>query len=92
MPLSQLNQLSILRDILSDHQSDCCGSVAECEQVERLVKSLLANGTDYQHLAPVLTQIYEYSQNGVNTSDLDSHITAHQEELSGWLSDIDTMF
>ncbi|MEH7583434.1 YtzH-like family protein, partial [Priestia megaterium] len=29
--------MNILKDILSNHQSDCCGTVAECEQVERLI-------------------------------------------------------
>lgn len=35
MPLNAEHQMNILKDILSNHQSDCCGTVAECEQVER---------------------------------------------------------
>ena len=40
MPLSHEHQISLIKDILNNHQTDCCGSVAEYEQVERLVKSL----------------------------------------------------
>ena len=43
MPLSHEHQMSLLKDILTNHQTDCCGSVSECEQVERLVKSLMIN-------------------------------------------------
>ncbi len=89
MPLSQQHQVSILKDILNDHQNDCCGSVSECEQVERLVKSLLANGQLTQEIIPILNEIYTYSQNGKYTADLDSHISEHQEQLSQWVSSID---
>ena len=78
MPLSQQHKVTILKDILTNHQSDCCGSVSECEQVERLVKSLLANGQVNEQIIPTLNEIYTYSQNGINTDNLDNHINTHQ--------------
>lgn len=92
MPLSQHNQLTLLTDILNNHQSDCCGSVAECEQVERLVKSLLTNSEVSDDLKPILNEIYQYGQNGKYTSDLDNHITAHQGQLSQWVNNVNEFF
>ena len=43
MPLQYQDQVSLLKDILTNHQTDCCGSVSEYEQLERLIKSLLVN-------------------------------------------------
>ena len=88
MPLSQQHQVTILKDILMNHQSDCCGSVSECEQVERLVKSLLANGQVNEQIIPILNDIYTYSQNGINTDNLDNHINTHQAQLSSWVDSI----
>ncbi|PLS14891.1 hypothetical protein CVD28_25565 [Bacillus sp. M6-12] len=89
MPLSQENQVELLKDILNNHQTDCCGSVAECEQVERLVKSLMVNSSVKQNVKAVLQEIYSYSQNGINSSDLNQYITSHQGRLSQWVDDID---
>jgi len=89
MPLSQQHQVTILKDILLNHQSDCCGSVSECEQVERLVKSLLANGQVNEQIIPILNEIYTYSQSGKNTDNLDGHIMTHQSQLSNWVDSID---
>ena len=89
MPLSQQHQVTILKDILTNHQSDCCGSVSECEQVERLVKSLLANGQVSEQIIPILNEIYTYSQNGINTDNLDNHINTHQNQLTSWVDSID---
>ncbi|RFU69735.1 YtzH-like family protein [Bacillus sp. V59.32b] len=89
MPLSHENQVSLLKDILSNHQSDCCGSVSECEQVERLVKSLMVNADINQNVKTVLEEIYRYCQNGINSSNLDAHITSHQNQLNTWIDDID---
>lgn len=89
MPISHEHQMSLLKDILTNHQKDCCGSVAECEQVERLVKSLMINMDIDSNVKTILTEIYEYSQTGIGTADLDAHISTHQNELSQWVDDID---
>lgn len=89
MPLEQRDQMNLLKDILSNHQTDCCGSVSECEQLERLVKSLMVNGQVDHNVKNILEEIYTYSQNGIRTSELDAHIESHQQQLDGWVSEID---
>ena len=88
MPLSHHDQVTLLKDILSNHQTDCCGSVAECEQLERLIKSLMVNNQVDQNVKSILQEVYHDSQAGAQTADLDGHITAHQENLSQWVDDI----
>jgi hypothetical protein len=88
MPLSHRDQVQLLTDILSNHQVDCCGSVSECEQLERLVKSLMANNNVNENAKTVLQEIYEYSQHGIQSSDLDKHIESNQERLSQWVNDM----
>ncbi|MBS4175974.1 YtzH-like family protein [Lederbergia citrea] len=88
MPLSHHDQVHLLQDILVNHLEDCCGSVSECEQLGRLVKSLLVNQSVAPEMQPLLENIYAYCQTGKNTADLDNHINAHQEELSQWVGQI----
>ncbi|NHM33099.1 YtzH-like family protein [Neobacillus terrae] len=89
MPLSHHDQVTLLKDILNNHQTDCCGSVAECEQLERLVKSLMVNTQINQNVKTILEEIYEYGQHGAQSADLDQHITSNQDRLSDWVSNID---
>ncbi|HJV31004.1 MAG TPA: YtzH-like family protein [Bacillales bacterium] len=89
MPLSHQDQVNILKDILSNHQSDCCGSVSECEQLERIIKSLMVNTQIDQNVKNILQEVYKYGQNGAETQDLDQHILANQENLSHWVNQID---
>ena len=85
MPLQYQDQVNLLKDILTNHQTDCCGSVSECEQLERLIKSLMVNSNIDQEVKPVLEQIYSYSQDGINSSSVDQHIESHQTQLSQWV-------
>lgn len=89
MPLSHDDQVTLLKDILNNHQADCCGSVAECEQLERLVKSLMVNTQVDENVKTILQEVYEYSQHGAETADLDLHILSNQDNLSQWVSNID---
>jgi hypothetical protein len=91
MPIDYTHQMDILKDILSNHQMDCCGTVAECEQLERLIQSLIANPNIDQSVKQVLTDIYSYSQDGKYTQHLDNHILSHQNQLSQWIDDIDQL-
>lgn len=89
MPINHEDQIHLLKDILNNHQTDCCGSISECEQLERLIKSLMINTSIDQNIKAVLEEIYNYSQRGINSSDLDQHIESHQQQLSQWVSNID---
>lgn len=90
MPLNQQHQLEILKDILVNHQSDCCGTVSECEQLERIVQSLLANDAIASDVKTMLNDVHYYSQTGKMSPDLDNHISGHQEQLSQWISGMDS--
>lgn len=89
MPLNEQHQLTILQDILKNHQLDCCGTVSECQQLERLIQSLLGNDNVDQQIKNTLLDVYTYSQNGQNTKNMDQHINQHKEELSMWIDSID---
>lgn len=88
LPLDHNHQVSILKDILSNHQMDCCGTVAECEQLERLIKSLMTNSNIDSSFKNVLPNIYTYSQSGKNSTNLESHINDHQQQLTQWIDNI----
>lgn len=88
MPLQYQDQLNLLIDILNNHQEDCCGSVSECEQLERLIKSIMTNSNMNQNDLQILNQIYSYSQNGKYSANLDQHIESHQQQLSQWVDNI----
>lgn len=91
MPLTHQDQVNLLKDILSNHQTDCCGSVSECEQLERLVKSLMVNNNINNNVKSVLQEIYDYSQHGIRSTDLNQHIESNQHQLSDWVNDIDQL-
>ncbi|MEC2077411.1 YtzH-like family protein [Metabacillus fastidiosus] len=90
MPLDYGHQLGLLKDILLEHQSDCCGTVAECEQLERVIKSLLANTNVNENIKNILEPIHTYSQTGKNSPQLNDHIESHQNILTEWINDIDS--
>ncbi|MFD2446447.1 YtzH-like family protein [Bacillus sp. CGMCC 1.16607] len=89
MPINHQDQVNLLKDILTNHQSDCCGSVSELEQLERLAKSLMVNNDVQDPVKNVLQNIYTYSQDGVNAANLDEHITTNQDQLAQWVNHID---
>ncbi|MGD6816918.1 YtzH-like family protein [Metabacillus sp. 84] len=90
MPLDYHNQVTLLKDILTEQQADCCGTVAECEQIERLIKSLMVNSNVTKDVKNVLQNIYEYSQRGKSAPEINEHITSQQENLTQWIQDIDS--
>ncbi|GIN88152.1 hypothetical protein J6TS2_45380 [Heyndrickxia sporothermodurans] len=92
MPITHYDQISLLKDILNNHQIDCCGSISECEQLERLIKSLLMNPNINDTVKTVLLEVYNYSQNGQNTNNLDHHIQSNQENLTQWVTQMNSFF
>lgn len=86
MPLSSNDQLHVLYDIISEHSEDCCGSVSECQQIQRIVQSLQTkNGLSS---ADLLNNIYSYSKQGESVNDLNQHINNHQSQLTDWANSI----
>jgi hypothetical protein len=85
MPLDHIHQMQLLKDLLEDHDSDAAGTVAEYEQIERTVKSLLADESIDESFKAVLMDVYEYGQKGKNTNRPESHIQNHRERLAEWI-------
>lgn len=90
LPITHEHQLNLLKDILNNHQIDCCGSVSEYEQLERLITSLKTNANVDQNILPILEEIHRYSEKGIQSSNLDSHIISFQNQLSQWVNDINS--
>ena len=88
MGLNRQHQLQLIKDILTDHQLDCCGTVAEYEQVGRVIQLMLAKENLDAVVRQLLTDIYDYSQKGTSVSSIDAHIEAHQSHLSNWVENI----
>jgi hypothetical protein len=88
MGLNRQHQLQLIKDILTDHQLDCCGTVAEYEQVGRVIQLMLAKEDLDADIRQLLTDIYDYSQKGTSVSSIDAHIEEHQSHLSEWVENI----
>jgi hypothetical protein len=87
MPINTKDQLTILNDILQNQLDDCCGTVSECQQIQRLIQSILAK-TDSMQLSTALQDIYQYSQTAVNSPDLDGYVSNNQHQLSSWIDTV----
>jgi len=89
MKLDVNNQLILLHDILDEQTLDCFGSVSEYQQINRLVKSMMANNsiTD-EELQALLPEIYNYAKQGENSSNMEEHIQSNKENLNSWVGTI----
>ncbi len=89
MTISKEHNLTLLRDILAGHHEDCCASVAEYEQANRVIDNLMLNHSLNADTAAILQEIQGYCQNGASLSSHDDHIEHHHESLSSWVDHID---
>ncbi|KGX89165.1 YtzH-like family protein [Pontibacillus litoralis] len=90
--LTAKDQLTLLKDLLSEHAEDCCGTVAECQQIQRLVRFLIANNkVEDEQVQQILPAIYQYSLQAETSSNLNEHIVANQQQLNGWASSIEDL-
>ncbi|MDC3415805.1 YtzH-like family protein [Aquibacillus salsiterrae] len=90
MTLNVNDQLHVLYDLLTEQSEDCCGSISECQQIKRIVQSIMAkNSVNNQELAQILPEIYHYGRQGELAQNLDEHISANQENIKNWVQAID---
>lgn len=90
MPLNHQDQLMVLRDILTEHSLDNCGTTSECQQLERLIQSLLTNDAVNADVKQLLQEVYPYSQKGTLSSDLNQHISSHSTQLTQWVENFNS--
>ncbi|WP_226036378.1 YtzH-like family protein [Aquibacillus saliphilus] len=90
MALNVYDQMALLQDLLSEQSEDCCGSVSECQQIKRIVQSMMVKETiSNQELVQLLPEIYNYGRQGELVQNLDEHITTNQENLKNWVNVIE---
>lgn len=89
MTLSVHNQLRLLQDLLDEQQLERTGSVAEYQQIKRLVHSILSqNSTTDEQLLQLLPEIYLYGQKGESTRNQPQHIMAYKADIGHWINAI----
>lgn len=89
MTLTIQHQLGLLRDILDEHSGECCGSVSECQQIIRIVESMLHNDSVYdEQLLHLLPEIHAYGRQGEASENMEGHIAFHKENLDIWINAI----
>ncbi|QDP40913.1 YtzH-like family protein [Radiobacillus deserti] len=89
MSLTVEDQLRVLHDLLSEHREECCGRISECQQIKRIVQSVMANESiDDQQILQLLPEIYNYGRQGELAQNLDEHITSNQANLQNWVDSI----
>lgn len=92
MPLTSKDQMNVLYDLLSEHSEECCGSTSECEQIQRLVRSLLSKrAIDNEAFLHNLPQIYDYGESGASSPDINQHIQIHQPQLHEWVTSMQSI-
>jgi len=89
MTLSVNNQLTLLHDILDEHHLDRSASIAEHQQLKRLVQAIMDNNhISDEQLLQYLQEIYHYGQQGENASSQTDHISSNKNNIVNWISAI----
>ncbi|MFS0751070.1 YtzH-like family protein [Oceanobacillus sp. 1P07AA] len=90
MTLNVSNQLTLLSDILDEQHGECCASVSECQQIGRLVQSILDRDqiTDEQ-LLTILPEIYNYGRQGEQAQSLPNHVSSNIDNIKHWINAIE---
>lgn len=89
MPLTHLHQLTMLKDILTEHLSDESGTISEYAQLNRLIESLLTNDNVSEDIKSQLHTIKLYSQQGEISTNSEEHIAIHHSIITQWVNEID---
>ncbi|WP_066195079.1 MULTISPECIES: YtzH-like family protein [Gracilibacillus] len=89
MSLTTNHQLDLLHDLLSLQCEEGNGTISECEQISRLIRSLQQQESmQNTSLYALLATIDDYSSTGTNCSNLQQHIEKHQTVINEWLPQI----
>lgn len=88
MPIQFHDQLTLLTDILQSQQLECCGTLSECEQLERITQTMLAQPHVNSEIEKTLLEVYAYSQGGQRHENINDYVSEHKEYLSSWINDL----
>jgi len=90
MTLSVNDQLRLLHDLLDEQMIDNTGSIAEYQQIKRLIKEMIAKDkiSDDQ-LLKLLPEIYNYGRQGEIAQSSSEHITTNTDNIENWKNAIE---
>jgi len=89
MTLSVNDQLRLLHDLLDEQMIDSSGSIAEYQQIKRLIQEMVAkNKVTDDELLQLLPEIYNYGRQGEIAQSSTEHITSNKENIESWKSAI----
>lgn len=91
MTLSKEDRISLLKDILKNHNEDYCASKSEYQQANRLATQLKNEFGDDMDTHDILQKIHGYCQKGHKCKDHNSHITEFSSDLTGWVEHLSTL-
>jgi len=85
MTLSVNDQLRLLHDLLDEQMVDNTGSVAEYQQIKRLIQKIIANNKiSDEQLLQLLPEIYNYGRLGEIAQSSPEHITSNIDNIENW--------
>lgn len=85
MTLSVNDQLTLLHDLLDEQMIERSASIAEYQQIKRLIQEMMAkNKINDQQLLQLLPEIYNYGRQGEIAQSLPEHITSNEENIENW--------
>lgn len=89
MSLTTKNQLELLYDLISLHAEECSGSTEECAQIYRLINAIKNHPSfDQSALAAHTQAMDQYAKDGINSTDMETHIQRYQADLEQWATSI----
>lgn len=91
MTISKENHITLLKDILSTHCQDCCGSSSQYAQASRIVDNLLVEFGQEEDIKTFLSDIQNYCKQGSQLSYHTDHINENQKEISNWVDRLQSM-
>ncbi len=85
MTLTIQNQLTLLHDLLDEQMVDKSGSIAEYQQIKRLVQTMMSkNYISDEQLLNLLPEIYNYGIRGEIAQCLTEHIVSNEANIEIW--------
>ena len=89
MTLTITDQLNLLHDLLDEQTINSTGSIAEYQQIKRLVQTMIAkNKVTNEELLQLLPEIYNYGRIGEIAQNLPEHITTNKDNIQNWTNAI----
>ncbi|ASK62915.1 hypothetical protein CFK37_12560 [Virgibacillus phasianinus] len=84
------DQLMVLQDILTEQSEEGSASVAEYQQIKRIIQTLMAKETiTNEQLLALLPEIYNYGLQGEQAQNPEEHIITNKNNIESWTALID---